>query len=134
MVIRSTLLLAALIPLSLFAQARPETACEGADHISQVRCLGLQIDRLNTELDSAYRQALNARPEKDGSDSRKDRDQLQKSQLVWLKYKDENCALIGGLEGGSNLWVTDFTAQCEKDEIQKRIEFLKRVANGEFGG
>lgn len=132
--IRPILSLAVLISLPVSAQDQPSEVCDRGDHLHQLQCLGKEIDLLSKELDSAYRQALTARPEKDALDARKDREQLQKSQLAWSKYTNENCALLGGLEGGSNLWVTDFASQCEKDEIQKRIEFLKKVANGEFGG
>jgi uncharacterized protein YecT (DUF1311 family) len=99
-----------------------------------VRCIQRTIDLLNEKVDSAYRKALYARPERDDFDLRKNRDQLRKSQVAWLAYKDENCTLVGGLEGGSNLWVTQFSAECEIDEIEKRIDFLQRVANGSFGG
>ena len=51
-----------------------------------------------------------------------------------MQYNAQNCTLMGGLEGGSNLAVTEFEARCEKEEIEKRIQFLKRVANGGFDG
>lgn len=40
--------------------------------------------------------------------------------------------LIGGLEGGNNLSVSEFDSQCEVKEITERINFLKRISNGEF--
>ena len=39
----------------------------------------------------------------------------------------ENCALEGGLEGGSNLWVTHFASLCEERELKARIAFLHGI-------
>jgi len=129
-----TVFVLAFVTLASAAGTASSEPCDAQDHLSEVRCTAAEVARLNEELGAAYQKALDARPERDEFDLRKVRDQLRKSQLAWEKYKDENCTLLGGLEGGSNLWVTDFSEQCEKDEIQKRIEFLNRVATGSFGG
>lgn len=64
-------------------------------------------------------------------DVRKEREQLRKSQRAWLKFKDDNCALVGGLEGGSNPNVTFSGMICMENELKQRIQFLKRIADGE---
>jgi uncharacterized protein YecT (DUF1311 family) len=120
-----------LISFVAGARAGEEAACDGADgHLAQVQCLSKQIAQLDKEMNKVYQQALVARPAQDTSDSRKNREQLRRSQRAWLTYKKENCVLVGGLEGGSNLWVTHFAGQCEKEELERRIEFLKGVAQG----
>jgi uncharacterized protein YecT (DUF1311 family) len=102
--------------------------CDGGSTAEQVRCIGTQLKALDQELNRVYKLALTALPAKDDQDSRKEQEQLRKSQRAWLRYKDDNCALVGGLEGGSNLSVTHFAALCEKEEVERRIEFLKGIA------
>ena len=127
--------IALLISLSsCIASAADECAKAFPDHMSEVQCITQESKRLDEELNTAYQAALAARPEINEWDNRKNKEQLRKSQRAWLKFKEENCTLIGGLEGGSNLWVTQFIAQCENEEIVNRVKFLQRVAAGQFGG
>jgi len=100
------------------------------DHIRQVQCISSRIQNLDSELNEVYKQALGMLPEKETQDERKEKEQLRKSQRAWLKFKDENCALIGGLQGGNNLWVTHFAALCEEQQLKERIQFLKDIADG----
>lgn len=104
------------------------------DHISEVQCITQANKKLDGQLNQAYQAALGARPKQDQWDMRKNQEQLRKSQRAWLKFREENCALVGGLEGGSNLSVTQFISSCESEETKSRIKFLIRVAKGEFGG
>jgi len=102
--------------------------CSEGDQLSQVQCLSLQIQLLDKNLNTTYRRALDMLPEKNGSDTRKEREQLRRSQRAWLKFKNENCALVGGLRGGSNLSISHFAALCEKQAIEERINFLEQIA------
>ena len=97
--------------------------------MEQVECISKNIQELDKELNGTYQAALAAMPESDTTDSRKAREQLKKSQRAWLKYSSENCALIGGIEGGSNQWVTHFASLCYADAVVERIKFLKGIAN-----
>lgn len=106
----------------------------GQDHLSQVQCGAEQNQRLDAELNAAYQAALARLPDQDQWDIRKGKEQLRKSQRAWLKFKDENCALEGGLAGGSNLAVSEFANLCAARELAARIKFLRRVADGGFGG
>jgi uncharacterized protein YecT (DUF1311 family) len=123
-----------MLILPRFSFAADDCGKKFPDHISEVQCINQVNKKLDDELNSVYKEALAARPEKDQWDGRKDSEQLRKSQRAWLKFKEENCTLIGGLEGGSNLSVSEFDSQCTKEETIARIKFLRRVANGEFGG
>jgi uncharacterized protein YecT (DUF1311 family) len=107
--------------------------CEGRSHIEEMQCQGRRLKALDDELNRVYKLALAAIPEKDDQDARKDRDQLRSSERAWLSYLRENCALIGGLEGGSNSWVSTFEGDCEEKELANRIAFLSSIANGTFG-
>ena len=106
--------------------------CEGKSNFEQVQCISKHLQELDRELNRVYKLALEAMPERNNNDRRKEQEQLRKSQRAWLKYKDDNCALVGGLEGGSNLWVTHFAALCEEKELTNRIEFLKGIADGKY--
>jgi uncharacterized protein YecT (DUF1311 family) len=116
--------------ISPTAAENGDDLCGGKSHIEDVQCLATFLKKQDRELNQVYKRALAALPEKDNSDDRKARTQLVKSQRAWLKYRDENCTLIGGQEGGSNLWVTHFAALCEKNETAERIKFLKSIADG----
>jgi len=108
--------------------------CSAGGDREQVECLSQQVDRLNGELDRAYRRALDKLPEQDANDKRGSRDQLRQSETAWLQYEQANCPLMGAMEGGSNLWITHFSLICEEQEIQTRTKLLKQIADGSLGG
>ena len=108
-----------------------DSGCGGEGNLADVQCLGNYLRWLDGELNLVYRRALKKLPEKDMNDNRREREQLRKSQRAWLKYKTDNCTLVGALEGGSNLWVTHFAALCEERELKDRIKFLKDIATDE---
>ena len=98
-----------------------------SSNFAQTQCLGKYLEWLDVELNRVYADALAKMPESDPTDDRKSREQLRKSQRAWLGYKTENCTLEGALEGGSNLWVTHFDAECEVRELRQRIRFLRSI-------
>jgi len=107
----------------------PETAsCDTGSHVDDMACQTLRAKALDVELNRVYQLALAAMPQKSAQDIRKGRDQLRKSQRAWLAYLHANCALEGGLEGGSNSYVSSFAADCEQKELASRITFLKSIA------
>lgn len=104
------------------------------DRICQVK----RLQRLNNILNQVYKAALATMPEKSDygsmpdNDNRKEREQLRKSQRAWLIYRNEQCALEGGLQGGSNNWVSTFSSYCEEKETKLRIKFLKTIVSGDY--
>jgi uncharacterized protein YecT (DUF1311 family) len=104
-----------------------DSGCGGEGTLADVQCLARYQQWLDRELNQAYAKALSKMPVSDPTDARKSREQLRKSQRAWLKYKTENCTLQGALEGGSNLWVTNFAAMCEERETKERIRFLGSI-------
>ncbi|MBC2732437.1 lysozyme inhibitor LprI family protein [Thiobacillus sp.] len=107
--------------------------CSEGDQLSQVQCISRQIQQLDKNMNANYRRALDMLLEKNGSDTRKERGQLRRSQRAWLKFKDENCALVGGLKGESNLSASHFAALCEKQAIEERVNFLEQIARQQGG-
>jgi len=97
-------------------------------HAEQDQCQLEELNRLDKELNRIYPFALKSLPVLDESDPRKQQEQLRKSQRAWLVYVQENCALEGGLEGGSSAWVSTFSSSCHKEELRKRIEYLRKIA------
>jgi uncharacterized protein YecT (DUF1311 family) len=124
--------LLAMAVLSLSANGQ-ELDCDGRSHYDEMICQGKRLKASDDELNRVYKLALAATPEKDESDDRKGREQLRKSQRAWLVYVREQCALEGGLQGGSNSWVTTFAGECQERELKSRIGFLQSVANHTFG-
>jgi uncharacterized protein YecT (DUF1311 family) len=96
------------------AHAQEVTCDDGGSHIQQDRCLAEPLTKLDDELNRVYKLALAALPEHDTFDSRKEREQLRKSRRAWLVFLQEDCALRGGMEGGSNAWVTTFAGLCKE--------------------
>ncbi|WP_415755951.1 lysozyme inhibitor LprI family protein [Pseudomonas leptonychotis] len=97
-------------------------------HVEQDQCQSEELTRLDKELNSIYPIALKSLPEHDEFDPRKQQEQLRKSQRAWLKYTQENCSLIGGLEGGESSWVSTFSSSCTIEEFKKRITYLRELA------
>jgi uncharacterized protein YecT (DUF1311 family) len=104
------------------------------DHIAiRWSAQGKLLKDLDDKLNSVYKLALAALPEKDEQDIRKGREQLRKSQRAWLAYVRAQCDLEGGLQGGSNSWVSTFAGLCQEKEFNSRIAFLQSVADDTFG-
>ena len=118
-------------PQSQDAPSLESDNCDDASNLAQVQCLGRYIAFLDQELNRTYQLALKALPEQDKDDNRRSRKQLRKSERAWLLYKDEDCTLVGGVTGGSNLWVTHFAANCEVKRTRERIRFLRKLAAGQ---
>lgn len=103
---------------------RAEDCPQGSSR-EQLECLSQAIDGEQKTLDALYNAALAALPDEHPSDVRKAQSQLVKAEAAWNAYVRENCAYIGGAEGGSDSWVTDFMARCQLDETRRRIEFFR---------
>ena len=110
--------------------AADESPC-GGSHLEQMQCLEAEIEALNATLDNLYQATLAKLPDSDRTDSRKGKAQLVRAQEAWRKYRDEHCAFIGGIQGGSNLWVSHFAANCEISETRNRITFFENVPWGD---
>lgn len=133
---KSILLLTSLgtLALSLATPVVAQGECipESVGLHAPLNCLQAEIATLDRELNRAYQQALSKLPEEPHYDYRKGKLQLRKAQRAWLQFKTENCALVGGQEGGQdNSWVTFFALECERDALKERIGYLKALGPSE---
>jgi uncharacterized protein YecT (DUF1311 family) len=117
--------------LSAMADGTSEDPCTQDYHLAQVQCLGKKIEAAEVDLDMVFNLVLSELPDSDSNDNRKGKAQFRKAQGAWRIYRNEHCAFIGGIQGGSNLWVTHFAGECELEETNKRIEFFKNVPWGD---
>ena len=125
-----------LLSLMIFSSypviADEKIDCTNPDNaVAQRECNGQEFLKLDKEMNVIWKEALSKVPA-DGTtdDKRKERHQFISAQKAWLKYRDEQCAFDGGLQGGSNLWVTIFAQQCEISDTTERIKFLKQIVKG----
>lgn len=106
-------------------------SCDSATTtIDYLQCLNAQWKGLQEKLNKTYQRVLQTTPAYSLFDTRKTRAQLEKSQTAWQNYINENCTYIGGLEGGSNAWVTGFELQCLIKETRARIYFFEHLPTG----
>jgi uncharacterized protein YecT (DUF1311 family) len=115
-------LLALTLPAVVCAEDKP---CSQTNPLAVLECLNAKTEVAAAELKALYSAVLARRPDAEPTDTRKEKGQLVKAQQAWRNYVTEHCAFVGGLEGGSNLWVTTFTMQCVLQETQERIDFFK---------
>uniref|UniRef100_E6PQA4 Lysozyme inhibitor LprI-like N-terminal domain-containing protein n=1 Tax=mine drainage metagenome TaxID=410659 RepID=E6PQA4_9ZZZZ len=126
------LLLSLLMNFSLpeIALADQGSCKNAANDIDLSQCLGNQIIRLRRELNIYYKKTLKQTQKHNLFDTRKTQAQLEKSQAAWKIYVNVNCAYIGGLQGGSNLYVSIFEDQCIISSINSRIYFFRHLPTG----
>ncbi len=92
---------------------------------NELECLDLKIQSAEGELNQRFKDALAKLPDSHPEDNRKMKLQLEKAQAAWLNFRNEHCAHVGGIEGGSNKWVTQFAGECELKETLIRIKFFQ---------
>jgi uncharacterized protein YecT (DUF1311 family) len=55
---------------------------------------------------------------------------LDASQAAWKSYVRNNCTVIAAYGGGSNSAISNREMYCYEEELDRRIRFLRDVANG----
>ncbi|MHB1701064.1 MAG: lysozyme inhibitor LprI family protein [Acidobacteriaceae bacterium] len=109
-----------------------ETVCANAPtQVAYLGCLSSHLKNEQKNLRAYYENALKQMP-KDSSfnDRRKTQSQLKKSQNAWMTYINENCAYIGGLQGGSSLMIDIFEEECLVNSTKSRINFFQHLPTG----
>jgi uncharacterized protein YecT (DUF1311 family) len=119
----SIVLLAVVAWLPAAAHAADE--CDQTPAVAMADCLDQAISAEKAVLDQLYSAALAKASDNDTQDIRKSKVQLVKAQTAWGAYVQENCAYVGGIEGGANLWVSIFAQQCVRSEYAARIAFFR---------
>lgn len=46
---------------------------------------------------------------------------LKNQQVAWLKYRSEECALIGALTGAGGTWPSTYAIECEVNHTDQRL-------------
>jgi|GEM_PF-6158054 len=113
----------AIIFASLAAQARAK--CD--EQAPTLACAKAEYDALDKDINAAYKHALTLLPETSGAEAPKGREQLKKSQRVWLQYKEEHCEVVGGQHGGSEDDMSLAAELCEVALQKERLQFLKGI-------
>ena len=111
----------AIVFASLAAQASAK--CDE----QTLACAKAEYDALDKDINAAYKHALTLLPELSGPDAAKGREQLKKSQRVWLQYKEEHCEVVGGQHGGSEDDMSLAAELCEVALQKERLQFLKGI-------
>ncbi|MDO9315884.1 MAG: lysozyme inhibitor LprI family protein [Burkholderiaceae bacterium] len=50
---------------------------------------------------------------------------LKKQQLVWLKYRTEECEVIGSLTGAGGTWQSTYATRCDLALTEQRLKRVK---------
>ena len=50
---------------------------------------------------------------------------LDTQQVAWLKYRTEECELIGSLTGAGGSWPSTYANQCETNHTQVRLRRIR---------
>jgi len=64
------------------------------------------------------------------NDARTNPKYLDAAQAAWKRFVDNNCTVIAAYNGGSNSAISDREMHCYEGELDRRIRFLRDVANG----
>ena len=48
-------------------------------------------------------------------------DALKNQQVAWLKYRSEECTLIGSLTGAGGTWPSAYASRCELNHTEQRL-------------
>lgn len=128
--VRATCLVGLALVVFLGGQAFANDSCISAvSNVDVAKCGGDQVRRRTAELDQYYQAALAKLPD-ESDDPRKAKEQLVRAESAWKSFVDENCKYVGGLQGGSALYVSTFYDDCMLDELSRRIEFFRHLPVG----
>jgi uncharacterized protein YecT (DUF1311 family) len=126
------LLALTVIPLSTFAEVecsdRPECWPEGsAMHrglllVEKQKTLETQLVNKHEELVNLVSSA--ATPERVWINERLLK-ALKTQQAAWVKYRSEECELIGSLTGAGGTWPSTYANQCEVNHTELRLRRVR---------
>ena len=52
-------------------------------------------------------------------------DALKTQQAAWLKYRKEECELVGSLTGAGGTWPSTYAAKCEVNQTDQRLRRVR---------
>jgi uncharacterized protein YecT (DUF1311 family) len=111
--------------------------CSNISPIVERECLGRRIAAKERLLGATFRLAMQSVRKNFARygqwDKRSDPIYLTRSQAAWKQYVDSDCKVQAGFGGGSNPSISDREMDCYEGALDKRIEFLRQLADGTFG-
>jgi uncharacterized protein YecT (DUF1311 family) len=138
-------LAASLVPLAGFCcaasaaqgAAQKVDACSNINPMVQRRCVGQRIERKDRVLAKVYPTALAAVGRsfaKYGrSDIRTHPKHLRQSHAAWGAFVKNDCAVRSAFGGGSNMAIEDRYLDCYEGELDKRLDFLRKLSDDSYG-
>jgi len=132
------LVVLAVIPLTAaVAQQSASDSCENIDPLVGRECISRRMEAKERRLAAIYPQALAAVRRNFArfgrEDDRSDPDYLVRSQDAWKRFVANDCKVQAAFGGGSNPSISDREMDCYEEALDKRIEFLRQLADGSFG-
>jgi uncharacterized protein YecT (DUF1311 family) len=128
-----------LLPTAVLAAAPSEKpagpgSCGNINPFAVRKCVSTRIERkerlMRNQLVTA-RIAVTQRFRRYGrNDTRTDPKYLDASQAAWKRFVENNCTVIAAYNGGSNSAISDREMYCYEGELDRRIRFLRDVAQG----
>ena len=129
----SVALVAFLLSNSVIAEGqctdRPECWPEGSSMhtglmlVQKQKAVEKTLERSHAEL----LQLVSSTRSSDGSLSTDERllKALKTQQVAWLKYRDEECELIGSLTGAGGTWPSTYANQCAVNHGEQRVRRVR---------
>jgi len=89
-------------------------------HIEIIGCIDVEIKKQDRRLNTAYQNVM-----KYLANNRKE--QLKKTQQIWINYRNANCDFYADPEGGTNAHLD--AAYCVMDMTTQRAKELEDLSN-----
>jgi uncharacterized protein YecT (DUF1311 family) len=88
-----------------------------------------RLARADKALNAAYQQIIKKLPADQPDDYPKRA--LIAAQRAWIKYRDEECALVGETSGGVRMWKSAYDVSCRADMTENRTKELNKLFEGD---
>jgi len=131
-------LLGAGIAAGASAQYWPDAKeCSDINPFTERECISRRVEEKERILANVYGEALaevrRQYAEFGDRDNRLDPRNFVQAQEDWKRYVDSNCLSTGAYGGGNSPWISERVTACHEYEIDRRIELLRKMANGSYG-
>jgi len=100
--------------------------CESTSGIGQWECAQKKMEIADKKLNATYKVLIGMLQDgfwPNGVEPKKD---LIEAQRLWIKYRDANCQLVGGISGGAPEWRSAYYENCRVEMTEKRTEELQK--------
>lgn len=109
-----------LISALLFSGGAWAECSTQKNSIDVQKCLNTEVKNLRLKLDNTLKNASNQTDAKN---------ELKKSQELWLEYKDVQCGDFTLADAGANSGQISYDLACQATLYKQRIDFLNTITN-----